>query len=51
MEGCVVVQAISRRCVATEDRVKSRISSCGLYGEQSGIGECFYPSSSVFSLS
>jgi hypothetical protein len=42
-----MAQAVSRRPLATEARVSSRVSPCGIFGGQSGTGTGFSPSSSV----
>jgi hypothetical protein len=41
-------QAVSRRTLTAEARVRSRISQCGVCGGQSGTGTGFSPSTSVF---
>jgi hypothetical protein len=43
-----MAQAVSRRTLITEARVRSRVSPCGIYGGQSGTGAGFSPSTSVF---
>jgi hypothetical protein len=43
-----MAQAVSRRPVILEARVRARVNPCGSGGEQSGTGTGFSPSSSVF---
>jgi hypothetical protein len=47
-EGRAVAQAVSRRPLAAEARIRSRISPCGICGGQSGTGTGLSPSTSVF---
>jgi hypothetical protein len=39
-----MAQAVSRRPLIAEARVRSRVSPCGVCGEQSGTGTGFSPS-------
>jgi hypothetical protein len=48
VDGRAMAQAVSRRPPTAEDRVRSRVSPCGICGGQSGIGTSFSPSTSVF---
>jgi hypothetical protein len=43
-----MAQAISRRPLTAEARVRSRVSPCGICGGQSGNGTVFFPSTVVF---
>jgi hypothetical protein len=45
---CVMVQAVGRRPVTAESRVRLQSSPCEICGEQSGNGTCFSPTTSVF---
>jgi hypothetical protein len=45
-----MAQAVSRRPVTAEARVRAGVSTFGIYGGQSDTRACFYPSSSVFPL-
>jgi hypothetical protein len=45
--GCAMAQAVSRRPLTSEARVRSRVSSCGICGGQSGNGTGFPPSTLV----
>ena len=47
--GRAMAQAVSRRPLAAEARVRSRLRPCGICGGQSGTGTGFFPSTSVFS--
>jgi hypothetical protein len=40
-EGRAIVQAVGRRPVTAEARVRCRVSPCGIYGAQSGTGTGF----------
>jgi len=46
--GRAMAQAVSRRPLTAEARVRARVSPCGICGGQSGTGTGFSPSSSVF---
>jgi hypothetical protein len=46
--GRAMAQAVSRRPLTAEARVRSRVSPCEIYGGQSGTGSGFSPSTSVF---
>jgi hypothetical protein len=39
--GRAITQAVSRRALAEEARVRSRVSPCGICGGQSGTGTGF----------
>ena len=43
-----MAQAVSRRPLAAEARVRSLVSTCGICGGHSGTGTGFSPSTSVF---
>jgi hypothetical protein len=43
-----MAQAVSRRPLTANARVRSRVSACGIWGGQSGTGTGFSPSTSVF---
>jgi hypothetical protein len=43
-----MAQAVSRRPLTAEARVRARVNPCGICGGQSGTGIGFSPSSSVF---
>jgi hypothetical protein len=43
-----MAQAVTRRPLTAEARVRSRVSPCGICSGQSGIGTGFSPSTSVF---
>jgi hypothetical protein len=47
--GHAMAQAVSRRPLTAEARVRSRVSPCGICGGQSGTRTGFPPSTSVFS--
>jgi hypothetical protein len=47
-KGRDMAQAVSRRPLNPQARVRSRVSPCGICGGQSGIGIYFSPSTSVF---
>jgi hypothetical protein len=42
-----MAQAVSRRSVTAEARVRSRVSPCAICGGQRGTGTGFFPSTSV----
>jgi hypothetical protein len=46
--GRAMAQAVSRRPLTAEDRVRSRVGPCGICGGQSGTGIGVSPSTSVF---
>jgi hypothetical protein len=46
--GRAMAQAVSRRPSAAEDRVRSRVSPCGVCGGQSGTETGFFSELSVF---
>jgi hypothetical protein len=48
MIGRVMAQAVSRRPLTVQARVRFRVSPCGICGGQSGTGTGFSPSTSVF---
>jgi hypothetical protein len=43
-----MAQAVSRRPLTAEARIRSRASPCGICGGQNGTGTGFSPSTSVF---
>jgi hypothetical protein len=43
-----MAQAVSRRPLIAEARVRSRVSPCEICGGQSGTGTCFSPSCRFF---
>jgi hypothetical protein len=43
-----MAQAVSRRPLTAESRVRSRVNPCGMCGGQSGTGTGFSPSTLVF---
>jgi hypothetical protein len=43
-----MAQAVSRRPLTVEARVRSRVGPCGICGGQSGTGTGFSPITSVF---
>jgi hypothetical protein len=43
-----MAQAVSRRPLTADVRVQFLVSSCGIFGGQSGTGTGFSPSTSVF---
>ena len=45
---CAMVQAVGRRPVAAEARVRLQASPCEICGEQSVNGICFSPTTSIF---
>jgi hypothetical protein len=46
--GCAMAQAVRRRPLTAEARVRSWVSPCEICGGQSGTGTGFSPSTSVF---
>jgi hypothetical protein len=46
--GLAIAQAVSRRILTAEPRVRSQVNTCGICGGQSGTGTGFSPSPSVF---
>jgi hypothetical protein len=46
--GRAMAQTVSRRPLIAEARVRSWVSPCGIYSGQSGMGQVFPPSTSVF---
>jgi hypothetical protein len=46
--GRAMAEAVSRRPLTAEDRVRAQVNPCGIYGGQSGTGTGFSPSFSVF---
>ena len=46
--GRAMAQAVSRRPLSAEARVRSRVSPCEIRGGQSGTGTGFSPSTSAF---
>jgi hypothetical protein len=46
--GRAMAQAVSRRPLMAESRVRTRVNPCGIFGGQSGTGAGFSPSSSAF---
>jgi hypothetical protein len=46
--GRALAQAVSRRSLTAERRVRSRVSPCGTCGGQSGTGTGFSSSTSIF---
>ena len=46
--GRAMAEAVSRRPLTAEARVRSRVSPCGIYGGRSGTETGFSPSTSVF---
>ena len=49
LRGRAMAQAVSRRLLTAEARVRSRVGPCRICGGQSGTGTGFSPSTSVFS--
>jgi hypothetical protein len=43
-----MAQAVSRRPLTAETRVRARVNSCGICGKEIGTGTDFSPSYSVF---
>jgi hypothetical protein len=41
VRGCAMAQAVSRRPVTMESRVRTQVNPCGICGGQSGTGTCF----------
>jgi hypothetical protein len=48
LQGRAMAQAINRRPLTAEARVRSRVSPCGIFGGQSGTGTGFPPSTLAF---
>jgi hypothetical protein len=48
MAGSAMAQAVGRRPLTAESRVRAQVNLCGLCTGQSGTGTGFSPSSSVF---
>jgi hypothetical protein len=42
-DGRAIAQAVSRRLPTTAARVRAQVTSCGIYGGQSGTGAGFLP--------
>jgi hypothetical protein len=51
MKGSAMAQAVSRRPLTAESRVRTQINPCEICGGQSVTGTDFFSSSSVFTLS
>jgi hypothetical protein len=47
MVGRAMAQAVSRRPLTAEARVRSQVNPCGICGGQSGTGTGFSPSTSL----
>jgi hypothetical protein len=43
-----LAQAVSRRPLTAEARVRTQVNPCGIFGERSGTGAVFSPGSSIF---
>jgi hypothetical protein len=46
--GRAMAQAVSRRPLTAESRIRARVNPCGICDGESGTGTGFSPSSSVF---
>jgi hypothetical protein len=46
--GSAMAQAVNRRPLTAESRIRAGVNPCGICGGQSGAGTGFSPSSSVF---
>jgi hypothetical protein len=41
-QGCAIIQVVSRWVPTAASRVRVRVCSCGICGDQSGAGEGFF---------